>query len=129
MARCVENIATGFLRHYQISGDPPYDPVTERLINVEEGGFEAAKPPSQIAFEAVPKEVSPLQAKIALHRAGFLTSVEAAIAAAGEEALIAYRNALVFRRDSPMLLAIAAAVPGLADALDDVFTVAATIEV
>ncbi|AMV20398.1 hypothetical protein [Planctomyces sp. SH-PL14] len=78
---------------------------------------------------SIPAEVSPLQAKIALRRAGFLEAVETAVASAGEEALIAYRNALTFRRDSPMLQLIAAAVPGLEAALDDIFTAAAGIEV
>ena len=77
----------------------------------------------------IPTEVSPLQAKIAIRRAGFLEDVEAAVAAAGDEALIAYRNALVFRRDSPMLQQIAAVVPGLADALDGIFIAAAGIDV
>lgn len=127
LGHCVRNTLTGWVRDWRLLELPEFDPETEELFEAE--SLQAAKPPAQIAFEAAPKEVSPLQAKIALRRAGFLDAVETAVAATGEEALIAYRNALVFRRDSPMLQMIAAAVPGLADALDAIFTAAASIEV
>jgi len=77
----------------------------------------------------VPAEVSPLQAKIALSRSGYLGNVEQVVESWGPEALIAYRNALTFRRDSPMLRAIAASIPDLPEDLDDIFRAAAMIEV
>ena len=127
MAKCVRNLSTGWVRHWSLLEDPPFDPGTEELIEAE--SLDAAKPLDQVAFESVPSEVSPLQAKIALSRAGYLDNVEQVVEAWGLEAVIAYRNALTFRRDSPMLLAIAASIPGLPEDLDDIFRAAALIAV
>lgn len=120
MGFAVRNLQTGLFRAWARWEAPAIDPEAEEVVEMDEA-------PELVA--PGPTEVSPLQAKIALRRAGFLESVEAAVSSAGEEALIAYRNALVFRRDSPMLQLIAAAVPGLEAALDDIFTAAASIEV
>lgn len=77
----------------------------------------------------VPAEVSPLQAALALQAFGFLEDIEAAVAAGGQVAQLAWQRATVFRRDSQLLAQIAAAVPGLADQLDDIFRAAAQIVV
>jgi hypothetical protein len=77
----------------------------------------------------VPAEVSPLQAALALQAFGRLAGVEAAVAAGGQLAQLAWQRASVFRRDSQLLAEIAAAVPGLADQLDDIFRAAAKIAV
>lgn len=77
----------------------------------------------------VPAEVSPLQAALALQAFGRLADVEAAVAAGGQLAQLAWQRASVFRRDSQLLVEIAAAVPGLADQLDDIFIAAAQIAV
>ena len=77
----------------------------------------------------VPAEVSPLQAALALQAFGRLAGVEAAVAAGGQLAQLAWQRATVFRRDSQLLVEIAAEVPGLADQLDDIFRAAAQIAV
>ena len=73
-------------------------------------------------------EVSRFQAIAALYTAGKLDDAEAAVAAAGGLTVIAWQNAQVFRRLSPMMNALAPAL-GLDDeALDDLFLAAALIE-
>ena len=77
----------------------------------------------------VPAEVSPLQAALALQAFGFLEDVEAAVAGGGQVAQLAWQRATVFRRDSQLLVEIAAAVPGLGGQIDDIFRAAAQIVV
>lgn len=77
----------------------------------------------------VPAEVSPLQAALALQAFGFLEDVEAAVAAGGVIAQLAWQRATVFRRDSQLLAQIAAAVPGMGEQLDDIFRAGAQISV
>ena len=72
-------------------------------------------------------EVSRFQAIAALYTAGKLDDAEAAVAAEGGLTVIAWQNAQVFRRTSPMMNALAPAL-GLDDgALDDLFLDAAQI--
>lgn len=77
----------------------------------------------------VPIEVTQAQAKIALERAGLYATAEAAINAAGTEAQIWWNCALTFRRDHPLIAAMAA--PEVLDLtseqIDDLFRVAETI--
>lgn len=79
--------------------------------------------------ESQPWSVTPLQTKIALNRAGLLDQVESHIASADRETQLAWESASEFRRDSPLLLTMAAAV-GISDAqLDELFLAAKEIEV
>ncbi len=81
----------------------------------------------QSATPAVPAEITPAQAKIALSRAGKLVAVEAAVGSVGGETAIWWREALSFRRDHPAITAMGTAV-GLGSAdLDKLFIVASEI--
>ena len=73
-------------------------------------------------------EVSRFQAFAALYADGKLDDATAAVEAAGGLTVLAWQNAQVFKRSSPMLAALAPAL-GLDDeALDDLFLAAALIE-
>lgn len=120
MGWAVRDVVTGKFLHWQRHDPPAFDSETQELVELDES--------PEIVTTAV-LEVSPLQAKIALHRRGDLDNVEQVIDLWGPEAELAWRNATVFRRDSPMLLAIAAAIPEVGEDLDAIFTEAAAIEV
>ena len=78
----------------------------------------------------VPQVVSRFQARAALHLAGLLEQVNAMMAdpATPMLARLAWQDALEFRRQSPTVLAMAAAL-NLTDAqIDELFTTAAAIE-
>lgn len=78
----------------------------------------------------VPQTVTRFQARAALYNAGLLPQVEALMAdpATGELARMAWADAQEFRRTSPTVLAMAAAL-GLSDVqLDALFVAAAGIE-
>ena len=82
-----------------------------------------------ITPESQPWSVTPLQAKIALHNAGLLPTIEAYMETADIPTKLAWQTASEFRRDSSMLKAIAA-VLNLTDAqIDDLFIAAKTVEV
>ncbi|MEJ7932589.1 hypothetical protein WG922_21645 [Ramlibacter sp. AN1015] len=77
---------------------------------------------------SVPQVVSKFQAKAALHAAGLLASVETLMAGADAVTRLAWTEAQEFRRQSPTVAAMGAAL-GLDDAaLDALFTTAAGIE-
>lgn len=111
-----------------VGAAPRFHRVAEGIVEVTENEGQtwtaAVVPPAP-----VPAEVSPLQATLALQAFGFLEGVEAAVAAGGQLAQLAWQRATVFRRDSQLLVEIAAEVPGLADQLDDIFRAAAQIVV
>lgn len=76
----------------------------------------------------IPAEVSRFQARAALHIAGLLPSVEAALAAADPLAQIAWADAQVFRRNSPTIAALSSAI-GMTEAqIDALFLAAAQIQ-
>lgn len=75
----------------------------------------------------VPVSVSRFQARAALHNAGLLTAVEAAVAAADPFTQIAWADATEFRRDSPTIAALAVALGMTGAQLDDLFRAAALI--
>lgn len=129
MGYAVRNLETGWISTWSRYDQPPHDAELEELVTCEAEELDALKPAEQLADEAAPLECTPLQAKLALHRAGFLDAVEQAVEAAGPEAIIAWRNALVFRRKSPLVQALAARIPGLAAALPAIITAAVEIEV
>lgn len=71
---------------------------------------------------------SRFQARAALHAAGLLASVEAAVAQADEFTKIAWADAVEFRRNSPTIAGLAGAV-GMTDTqIDDLFRAAMQIE-
>lgn len=71
---------------------------------------------------------SRFQARAALHAAGLLASVEAAVAQADEFTKIAWADAVEFRRNSPTIAGLAGAV-GMTDTqIDDLFRAAMQVE-
>ena len=95
----------------------PYEPVTP-----------TPTPEEVLAAWRATAEVSRFQAFAALYADGKLDDAEAAVAAAGGLTVIAWQNAQVFKRSSPMMNTLAPAL-GLDDeALDDLFLAAALIE-
>ena len=81
----------------------------------------------QPTIEPVPSEVTDLQARLALIAAGRLSAVDAAVAQSDEATRAWYDRALTWRRDSPMIAALAPAV-GLSEGqIDDLFRVAAAM--
>jgi hypothetical protein len=100
-----------------------------KVITAGVGGVPVAQDavPDLAAWRASAK-VSRFQAFAALSAAGKLTAATAAVNAAGGLAKLAWDNAIEFRRDSPTIASLAAAV-GLDDAaLDALFIAAAEIE-
>lgn len=75
----------------------------------------------------VPIEISNAQARVALRRAGLLSAVNAAVAAADAEAQDLWEYGTVLRRDSALVIDLAAAVGLTPDQTDDLFRTAATI--
>lgn len=72
-------------------------------------------------------EVSRFQAFAALYAIDKLDDAETAVAAAGGLTLLAWQNAQVFKRASPMIAALAPAIGLGDDALDELFLAAAEI--
>ena len=73
-------------------------------------------------------EVSRAQAKIALHRTGYLTAVEFMVEAEGGEVAIWFADALNWRRDNPHVVTLGGAL-GLSPAeIDQLFTMASEID-
>lgn len=75
-------------------------------------------------------EVTPYQARIALHMAGMLATVEAMMdnPATPAEAKIAWEYAITFQRNSPFIMSLGPAL-GLTDAqIDDLFLAASKVE-
>lgn len=81
-----------------------------------------------LADEREAMRVSRFQARAALYGAGLLTTADAAIQAADEVAKLAWADAQEFRRNSPLVAAIAAQLSLTDEQLDDLFRTAATIE-
>lgn len=103
---------------------------------------EAGRPrPSEtelLAWEAeynkrrnVPRAVTMRQARLALLRAGLLSAVNAAVAAApsaeGEAARIEWEYGSVVERDSPLIASFSEALSLTDQQVDDLFTMAATL--
>ncbi len=75
----------------------------------------------------VPNSVTPLQARMALLRAGLLDAVEAAVKSAGGEVQIAWEYAVAVDRKSPMVAALATALGLSSELVDDLFREAARL--
>lgn len=96
---------------------------------VGRGGWSVTATPPPAVVAPVPASVTRFQARAALHLAGHLASVEAAMADPGMDPLarLAWQDALEFVRVSPTVAGLAGAL-GLTDAqVDDLFRLAATI--
>jgi hypothetical protein len=98
-------------------------------FTVSEAGIVELLPPPEDPPASSPASISPAQARIALHNAGPLGQVEAAVAAADIVTQIAWAQATAIERDSPTVAALSAALGLTAAQLDDLFTAAAAIRV
>jgi len=76
---------------------------------------------------AVPTTVSPRQIRQALSRAGLRTAVEAAVAAGDQDTKDWYEFATEFHRASPVVAELAAALNVSSEALDGLWTLAASL--
>ena len=91
---------------------PPPEPTPEEILAAERAGM----------------IVSRFQAKAALLQAGLLDAVNAALAEADPVAQLAWAEAVEFRRTSPTIVALGAAIGLTDEQLDDLFRAAAEIE-
>lgn len=79
-------------------------------------------------MKPIPQVVSRFQAQAALYQAGLLEQAEAAVLAAGPLAKLAWDNAQEFRRTSPTINGLAAALGLSSEQIDALFIAAAQIE-
>lgn len=95
-----------------------------KQIEPDANGYPVAVDPPPLG---PPQVVSRFQARAALHLAGLLPQVEALMAAPETDALwrLAWTDAIEFRRDSPTLVAMAAALNLTEQQLDQLFITAA----
>lgn len=85
-------------------------------------------PAEALAAERAGMVCSRFQAKAALHLAGLLPQVEVEIAAADPMTQLAWLEAVEYRRNSPTILALAAALDLSDEQVDDLFRAAMQIE-
>lgn len=86
-------------------------------------------PEEQLAAERAAMVCSPLQGRLALRQVGMFDQVQAAIAAADDTTKDAFEYAVEWRRTSPMMVSLAAAI-GLGETqMDDLFRTAMAIRV
>lgn len=105
--------------------------VTTRALTSEEIAALAAMEPTPeqtLATWRAQAKVSRFQAFAALAAADLLDDATAAVTAAGGVALLAWNNAIEFRRNSPTIAALAGAVGLTAEQLDALFLAASEIE-
>lgn len=88
---------------------------------VQAATFEPLPPP------AVPRTVSRMQAKLALHAQGLLDDVEAAVAAAPREVQIYWTEVAELHRDHAILNQMTGALGWTSEQVDDLFRAAAAI--
>lgn len=99
--------------------DPPPEPEPEPEPTPEE----------LLAAERAQMRCSPLQGRLALAAAGLLPQVETAVAAADQTTQVAWEYAVEWKRTSPMISTMAAAVGMTETQIDDLFRSAMQIEV
>ena len=80
------------------------------------------------SMQSVVQTISPLQAKIILHRYGLLDTANAMVSAAGVETQLAWTSSTGFARTSPLLNGMATAMGLTATQLDTMFAEAALIQ-
>jgi hypothetical protein len=99
----------------------------EAVAEWQEGRPAVPTAEEALAAERAQMQCSRMQARLALHAAGLLATVEAAVAAADVPVQIAWADAVIFQRMSPTIAALQGAV-GLTDAqVDELFRTAATL--
>lgn len=77
--------------------------------------------------DAAASEITPVQARVALERAGLLTTVEAYMATAPKDVQIYWEYATAWHRQSPFIAAIGATLGLTSTQIDDLFAVARSI--
>lgn len=100
-----------------------YALVNGQQIVIDEATAQAARKglPATVTLPPVPPAVSPLQARRALRQAGLLDAVTALVAASDADTRDAWEYAVEFRRDDPLLRALAGQL-GLTEAdIDNLF--------
>lgn len=100
---------------------------TPRVVEMTADEQAARETEEAANMNAVPRAVTPLQARKALRAAGLLAAVETAVDAAGEEIREAWDYALEVRRNDPMLNAVAVDLEMSAADLDALFIAAAAL--
>jgi len=121
---------------------PSYDPMTENLAMVypvytagrwvQQWSVTQATPAEQearLSSMRASLACSPLQGKIELDNEGLLDDAEAIIAAADRTTKLAWANATVWRRTSPMIETLGTELGLSANQLDDMFKAAKLIVV
>jgi hypothetical protein len=79
------------------------------------------------AIPGVPQVVTPLQARKAINAAGLRASIEAAVAASGQDAKDAWEYATEIRRDNALIASMAAGLGLTSAQIDDLFRAAAAL--
>lgn len=94
------------------------------------GGIPQAMPPGPAPElpNAVPQSVTRFRALAALHAAGLLAQVEAVVSTLDPLAQLAWDEAATYRRDSPILLAVARQIGLTGQQVDDLFRQAAALQ-
>lgn len=134
-----QNIAEMGLLPVILSSKPEYDEITQdcnewtaELIEGEwvQQWIVANSSDEDIAQKRSTMVVSPFQAKVALHQAGLLATIESMVSRPDVAAIIklAWSHASEFRRLSPAILAIAAEAGWTDTQLDALFTAAKNVE-
>lgn len=103
---------------------PDMQPITQAEIAERN----APTPEEALAAERASMVVSPFQALQALDDLGYLAAAETAISGADKKSRRAWEKATEFRRTSPTVQNIAAAIGITDEQLDDLFRHAKTIE-
>lgn len=94
------------------------------------GGIPQPAPPGPAPEpqNPVPASVSRFRALAALHAAGLLDQVEAVVSTLDPLAQLAWDEAATYRRDSPILLAVARQIGLTVQQVDDLFRQAAALQ-
>lgn len=88
---------------------------------------EATEATKRARTQSIPAVVSRFQAKAAMLQAGMLDQVEALIAGGDAVTQLAWAEAVEYRRDSPLINSLAAAMDLTAEQVDDLFIAAAKV--
>jgi len=98
-------------------------------VNIQTG--EVTEHPDAPATPELPAPIPSIvfmrQARIALHRQGYLATVNAAVPSMGEEAQITWEYATEVRRDDALTLAMVALLGLTEQQADELFTLAASL--
>lgn len=98
----------------------------DQFVDLHASGLINSWPDEDNLPEYVPRQVSRLQARVALAAAGLLASIEAALTDPAD--LEYWNNASVFKRNSPVIAKIAALIPLNDEQVDQLFKDADKVE-